>query len=105
MRVPVNVWVATLAAYQCPHVRSGITCDAVQPIGHDECTRVDERVAWFAVLLVKLQQRVERVARGFARHSSPDLIAVVRHHKSEAEDFRNALDRELDIAVPDHLDE
>ena len=75
----------------------------MQPVGDDECAGVDERVARTPRLLVELEQRVERVARRFARHSFPDALSLGGDDQREREDLADALHREAHVGVADDM--
>lgn len=63
----------------------------VQPVGDDKGARVDERIARDAVLVLQLDQRVERVAGRLPAHVLPQCVALTRQIEGEREDLGDGL--------------
>jgi hypothetical protein len=65
-----------------------------QHVDDDQRAGVDERVAWNALGSLKIDHRIERIARGLAPHPFEHRIAKFLQCQAEREDLRDALDRE-----------
>jgi hypothetical protein len=75
----------------------------VQAVGDDQSAGVDEGVARPTRLLVELEQGVEGVAGRLAGHPLPDPLVLRSHDQGQGEDLADALHREADVGVADHV--
>ena len=68
-------------------------------VGDGDRAGIDEGVAWNAVLVFELDDRIERAAGWLAADPPPQPVADHAQRESQREDFRDALDRERRVAV------
>ena len=72
---------------------------AYEAVGYRQRPGVYERIARPALLIFELNERIERVAGGFAAHELPHVLAKAAHHHGQREDFGNALYGEFRFPV------
>ena len=75
---------------------------AEDDVGDDDRAGIDEGVAWDAVLVFELHDRVERIARGLAPDPRPDAGADPLEGQRQREDLDDALHREGLVRVARH---
>ncbi len=63
-----------------------------QDVGDDDGAGIDERIARNAVLVLELDDRVERIARRLAPDPLPQRVADIAERQRQREHLRNALD-------------
>ena len=72
---------------------------AKQDVGDDDGAGIDERVARNAVLVLELDDRVERIAGRLAPDPLPQRVADLAERQRQREHLRDALDRERLVGV------
>jgi hypothetical protein len=78
-----------------------VSGESQQPVGDDQRAGVDEWIAGDAMLVLELNERIERRTRRLASHSGPQRRAVAGDHEGEREHLRDALDGEPLAPFPD----
>ena len=73
-----------------------------QDVGDDDGAGIDERIARNAVLVLELDDRVERIARWLAPDPLPQRVADLAERQRQGEHLGNALDRKGLVGVAGH---
>ena len=68
-------------------------------IRHSDCARINEGIAGNAILLFKLQDRIEGQSLRLAAHTGPKLIAQAPQSDRKGEYFGNRLDGKGHIGI------
>ncbi|KAG0162649.1 hypothetical protein DFQ30_001578 [Apophysomyces sp. BC1015] len=98
-RVVVDIGPPREAAHELHERRFRLNKTSAQYVGHHQRAGIDERVARHAVLVLKLHQRIERIARWFSTDALPQRIALQlkSQHLASQRDDRHAEMRRIHL--------